>query len=254
MTLITDKSPLVVLSGGFDSTAVLHRALGMYEKVSVISMQLSGQPAKSARESKALDAILSAVDEIHGADPQAYGRISSYFRVPVHGTKHGQCSTPLPQSTIWLSTAVTFLTPGIHEVHMGYVHGDDQAMLFPHMEKAWDSMLDACGVIGSHPKLVAPFLWVSKEDMIIRGHLPSYIGHSTWCESTRDEDDCGLCSSCMRMMKAINTWKFMYPDSFNESDVFRKRFRAMVRKYRNSLSRKIYHITNSDIATLEKTP
>lgn len=241
MALNHNDIPLVIFSGGFDSTFLLYLLLGQYAQVDIVSVELSGQPKKTARETAAIGKLAAALHRKHRKDPVNFGQVRSSFRVTGNGAKHGDSQMPMGQAPIWMAVALQFVTSKTHEVHIGYVKGDDQAVTFTHIQEAWEKLMDVCGAglveDRSRPKLKAPLIFATKED-ILKSGLPKLFNYVSWCESVAKENDCGICSSCQRMMKAINTWQFMYPDSYSESGIYKGRFTSMVRKWRASQNKR----------------
>lgn len=242
MALITGKVPLVVFSGGFDSTAMLFTQLTKYAEVDIISAALHGQTNKTQRESDAIEGIIRTLRKIQKKTPQYLGSIRDRHNVVINGYRGGHCHSKLTQGVPWLSIATQYITRETDYVMLGYVKGDDGLTAFPGLQRAWPHLLDACGLddpSDHRPELAAPFKWFDKVTILrwlSNEYLSQIIRHSSWCESMANGTDCGTCPSCEKMLRELNTWATFYPDEYQRYSPFKGRFRTMMSRRKKTLS------------------
>lgn len=232
--LIQDKVPLVIFSGGLDSTRVLDHALGLYENVDVLTIELIGQINKISREKKAVTKILDIFRSKRELSPTTYGKVRNYDTSRVNGYRPVDGGMALNQAPGWLAEALHHCRRDTSEVMMGYVKGDDQSLLFSDMRMAWEHLLNTCGqnlTTSIRPILTSPFLFWSKEEILTIPGMEAFA-HVSWCESLDTGTDCGQCKSCHRMMAALNNWKLIHPASYDRDCNLKPRFTTMMKKWR----------------------
>lgn len=239
MTLKTGEVPLVLLSGGLDSTLVLVRALSEYACVDVCTVSLTGQDKKAERETKAAKAIIAAATKVQKTNGATFGTIRTISETTAPGLR--QSNTPgFGQAPMWMAAAYNCVRPDTADLRVGYLNTDHQAPLIQDTRRAWDAMLDSSGynLMGiKKPNLFAPFIFMSKEQIVVESGdrlLAPFMKHVTWCESHSDENDCGNCPSCITMLKTINTIKTFEPHRYTQLP-FKGRYVSMMAKRKKKI-------------------
>lgn len=179
--------PLVMFSGGLDSTMMLSR---MLKETQVDVMYVSGPQgtAKSRKEEEARAAILLWMDNNR---PYPVRSVID-FRLPEgdmqRGTKYGQV---LP----WLYGGMATANGRQHtSLAIGYVMGDDITEHLVNLEKAWDLLSN---VSKSEPvKLTFPLRNTTKQQLL--QEIPSDLYKLIWyCEIPKEGKACGRCEACL---------------------------------------------------------
>lgn len=224
--MIEDAVPLVLFSGGVDSTYLLYKTLKEYKKVRVISAALTIQTEKSIRETDARQLILDELHQMRGEDP-TIGEVRIGHTACIHD---GQTSvTALCQPLHWITLATAYSLPNTNEVRIGYVKDDGPYTDNKNFQALWKA---ACVVTGCRsqdgqpPLLTFPLANMTKDEIIQA--IPSrLLRFTTWCEDGGTLDACGYCSPCRRMKKAI--FKLNEDNSLDEekSDLMRTSYRRM---------------------------
>lgn len=253
MALIEDKVPLVLFSGGLDSTVLLLESLYIYKYVDVCVIKQDGQTNKSNREMAAVAAIRTELDKMRKRDTERMGTIrwASFQTVPgMLRIRQG-----FGQSTGWMTAAYHSLAADTSEIMTGYLNTDHQAPIINETKKAWSAILGSNGfdiLEVKKPPLTTPFIFMSKDDVIIKSASSAHsrvMKHVSWCESPDEGADCGRCPSCLTMMKSLNTIKTFEPEVYART-AFRGRFVKMMAKRRKKLTKtapEIHAIETKDI-------
>jgi hypothetical protein len=210
--------PLVLFSGGLDSTAVLEWALKEYRRVDVLSFEMSGQPEKSQKEEKARRAIFLELSRLHAEDPKTYGEIGMHFVERIPGLKRFHCSSRMPQMAGWLGATPNYVSMQTNAVYVGTVLGDTQGTRFTDAQWAWSylcSTTETTGFEGQAPQLEAPYRYKTKNELL-ELVSPSLLQHVQWCEG-KDEGDCGKCDSCLRMLQVAAISSTLHPEIYDAS-------------------------------------
>ncbi len=264
MKLRDDHVPLILFSGGLDSTYLLLDAVLHFRRVDVLKVSLVGQDAKSIREKQACDEILRMLDEDRIAkekdDPEhPHGYVRRTYNPFAPGTMQTMSHRILLQPVIWMWAAMSSIDIRLEhkEVWIGYVKGDDMIGSLPYLRAAWENLVAACYVDNdgkSYPELMFPLRGMGKLKLI-RDIAPKYLSAISWCESMEEGNDCGLCSSCRRMMDACLSMREFYPHAW-ETSPLKSRYDKMYRALAATLSindDQPKDITNDDLAQMVST-
>lgn len=201
-----ERIPLVLFSGGADSTAVLEMRL-MDSNCDILVSSHYFHPNKVIAEAAAREKIIAHLNATSEFRIKKIYDVRKTLVAPSTGNMNYQ------QMLAWLFAAIYTVDPERHSmVDMGYVGGDDALQRLDKLSQTWDMMVET-SMVGrwDHEKrrhmpldlpLVFPFRWMSKKDVYHR--LGKQLFDMTWsCELPRDgEGDgalpiaCGHCVPC----------------------------------------------------------
>lgn len=235
MTLRTDDVPLILFSGGLDSTVLLNEALNVYAEVDVVFVKLIGQVEQHKRQAKAVKILTDEFEKKRRATVGMIGRIRNINAFDIPG--HHLGSLRFGQGHGWLFAALNNLRTDNKTVQVGYVLGDSAYSVIHDLTKAWEYLVKAALVThidhGYLPDLKFPLMYKTKTELI-NSLDERFLKHVSWCESSDKGTDCGQCPSCKRMIGDLASFKIFYPEKFNSS-FLRKRNDLMLEKYTKSL-------------------
>lgn len=200
-----EKYPLIVWSGGLDSTALVLDALHNKESFYTMYINLGNNKEKSKMEREARQKIIELF--IGGA----YGvRLEDIIvEQPSVLTSYAI----FKQTLIWLAGIVAALdSKKISEVRMGYVEYDSFWHIKTEFVNAYESLYKLC-----HPELeIIPLLkfpleWKTKEEIVKKYYLDKELGKlldMVWvCEDPKNKKmpfkACKKCSPCRHFHQAI---------------------------------------------------
>lgn len=198
-----NKQVLLAFSGGLDSTYLLYDLVRSGVKVDLVTGTNALQFPQQVRQLKAIESIIGELAAMVQEKLLDYSPAEPRMMdVPV--ADHGR--SRLGQNVAWLTALLYALYPKTTDVYLGYVLGDSCALTLQDNIYAWQYMLRANMVEpdqdGEFPQLSAPLQAFRKSDILDR--IPDRLArHTTWCESYGEEDDCGVCPSCLTMMSAL---------------------------------------------------
>ena len=196
-TLNTTGVPLVLFSGGLDSTYLLQTLLQEYKEVDVLCVELKSQPNQTARQNKAIDKILKRLANLQVKEPDRYGVIRHKHTFSNEGLCFGGLS--LNQMHIWITSAMCAVRRDTQGLYIGYVSGDDAIYSISSLQHAWANLIQACEFLGNTPPQLYTPLGLTKKASILANIDPTLLKHVTWCESVDSKSDlCGVCPSCER--------------------------------------------------------
>ena len=201
------KLPLIMFSGGLDSSVLLANALkyGPVDTLYVKGGQDSRQIEVELRQRKIV------MDKINELSP--FKVREDYIRTVWDGIEHGRhTQLRFGQILPWLIGSIYTMSPSLHsEVQVGYISGDSTVIAIPEMRAAFKAMQSFMITSGrEYPiPLTFPFLDYTKEQML--GFLPTELADDIWVcerpESTGDQSTravpCGCCTSCRTHKKAL---------------------------------------------------
>ena len=220
---MSNHIPLVLFSGGADSTAVLQYRLENGACDILIADSSVGELKLIAEERARTSIIeyLNRQDCTVGRILKTYDLRTS-LKIPV--SRHW----PLQQMPVWFMAALTTLDPDRHSmVDVGYVLGDDAQGSLDKLETLWNMAVDLfLGPMWDSQKgryvplnipLVFPFRYSDKKSIYKR--LGSDLFHLTWsCECpicpSKDKQEqiepCGDCKPCKtrRAVEVEMGWPF----------------------------------------------
>lgn len=229
--------PLVLFSGGVDSTGVLLSALRKYETDDVLTVELTAQDNKNEREREAADTILQAIRNGE-AGSEELGDVRWVSRTQAPGYRLDD-AIRFTQGVSWMACAIPFITRRTNDIQLGYVVGDQGLSLLRSMQYAWGYMLDAAGQVCEgdvRPALSAPLFLMSKLE-VIQALPPKILALTSWCEDLGSSGtDCGCCPSCKRMLRELSAWKAMDPEDYEKKFIAKSRYELMLERYKEKRS------------------
>lgn len=214
---MSTKRPLLLVSGGLDSTYMLQEAL-LQSHVDVLYVE-AGQCVKKVQAEKlARAAIFGKLIERTEVLPedQRY-HIRNYLEYKAVSFVDAPALVA-SQSPVWLIAALYHFDPSIHsEVRIAYVMGDD-ALIYRHeMQKAWENL---CLLTkGVAIPMVFPLMGWRKEHILQR--VMPYLLEFVWvCELPQWKGNtivaCHRCRPCKRHDREMR-------DAFGSDKLFRRR-------------------------------
>ena len=196
---MTDRIPLILWTGGADSTLLLFDKL-KNGPVDTLYLNSAQGESKSFKELNAIEKII---------DSEEYQKLPFKIRdrkvveMQKGGLPFGVSQDlALTQPLLWITGALLVCNRQRHsEVMMGYVMGDDVCGALSNMMNAWDQLeyVTKAGVSGESVRLVFPLQWTSKET-IYKELRRLNIEKLVWsCElPAGDGTQCGECIPCKK--------------------------------------------------------
>jgi 7-cyano-7-deazaguanine synthase in queuosine biosynthesis len=202
---MSNKRPLLLFSGGLDSTAMLYYELQNTD-VDVLYIKGGQHDQKIQAELLARNSILDWLKDDRPVEPgkehHQVVRDRSFDSINF-AVSPGILAC---QPTSWMVAALYHVNPEIHsEVRIAYVMGDD-ALIYRHeMVNAWNYLLAFSKGVSDIP-LVFPLMRWRKENIL--HHLPIQLVERVWvCElpvwKGQTITACGKCRPCKRHQKEM---------------------------------------------------
>jgi 7-cyano-7-deazaguanine synthase len=228
-SVVTKPRPkaVVVCSGGLDSTVLLYYVLQQYD-VHVLSFDYGQRHSKELDYIAALCAKLELPHEIADlTNIQGLLRSSLTFQGEVpegHYAQENMSQTIVPnRNAIMLSVAYGWsLSLGADAVFIGAHAGDHP--IYPDCRKEFFTSLSAAFQLGSqsHLKLEAPFVHLSKADIVHIGRVHSVPFSQTWSCYKGGEVHCGRCGTCVERAEAFSLAKVPDPTVYADSEYWKQ--------------------------------
>lgn len=212
---------LVLTSGGVDSTTCLGMAVDKYGKENVVALSMSyGQKhTKEIESAKAVAAYyglelysidLAKIFQYSNCSLLAHSKEEipkeSYAR-QLDKTDGTPVSTYVPfRNGLFLSTAASFaLSMDCNVIYYG-AHSDDAAgSAYPDCSDAFNKAMNEAIYEGSGKQLhiEAPFIEMSKADVVRTGLALGVPYHLTWSCYEGGDEPCGVCGTCIDRQEAF---------------------------------------------------
>ena len=205
---------LVLCSGGIDSTTCLAEAVAAYGKDEVLALSVRyGQKHQreltAARQVAAfygvalreldLSAIFAGSDcSLLVGSTQEIPEESYADQLKTTGGKPVSTYVPFRNGLFLSSAASIALSNGCSELYYG-AHSDDAAGdAYPDCSQAFNDAINQAIFIGSGRQLTvkAPFIGLTKADVVRRGLALGAPYHLTWSCYEGGDKPCGLCGTC----------------------------------------------------------
>jgi len=203
------KRPLVLFSGGLDSTYLLHNLLASGEDVDVLYIDGGQGKAKIDAEKQAVAKLLKLFDAWH-QEGHFEGRIRSRWLEGkfTYSDAGSFEKMSLQQVLPWLSTALQYAHPDrCSRVCIAYCLGDSVSAWLDKIQQAW-TLLYSTIYYDQLVPLEFPLKQYDKQFFL--RYLPSALRNETWvCELPVQErrrigkhparwKACGKCPACLR--------------------------------------------------------
>jgi len=187
------KRPLVLWSGGFDSTALLIELL-IEEDVDILYVNLENSEELQRYEKKAITKLKCII-----ADANLKGKIInehtfSYGNIVVNKTVYGQ-------PALWINASADIANIKDHSsVNIAYVKYDDAWHYKTEIVNAYKAM-NSLICDGDTVPLKFPYEWYTKKHILDRMETFVYykqiLNTVRYCEASQKKP-CGECASCIR--------------------------------------------------------
>lgn len=209
MKFAENKVPLVLFSGGADSTyLVLHRLIE--GPIDTLYIEGNQGEVKTFREKRAISEIMKSPAYLSRNYPIREMIEFQLSPMTAGCEPNGKVTKPLnyyanglalQQAPVWLFGAMMSVNPERHtSVQISYVMGDSAIGFVHHMEAAWNALWKSCRQ-GPVVPLEFPLIHTQKSDVFY--HLDSDdVYHLTWsCEDYMQDKEsrtpCGHCVPCV---------------------------------------------------------
>lgn len=178
---MSDKRPLVLFSGGLDSTFNMLRHTIEGESVDYVYIDGGQGKNKVEAEQATIDRIVNALQE-HARRKEKHVR-HRFSTWPL--SKVNFCNTPSAgwrQPIPWLVSALEVVDPAKHSVvEVSYVQGDEIISRIPELKAAWAAMWSVTK-LGEVVPLEFPLKDISKQAILCQ--MPAELYNLTWvCET-----------------------------------------------------------------------
>ncbi|MHA1821877.1 MAG: 7-cyano-7-deazaguanine synthase QueC [Promethearchaeota archaeon] len=209
---ILKNSAVLILSGGLDSTTLLYDLISQGKKVYAISFNYGQKHNKelefAAKTCQKLNVPHKIVDLTGLQKANIFGKssLTSDTEIPEgHYQEESMKSTVVPnRNMIMLSLAISYaISLNIDEVYYG-AHAGDHA-IYPDCRPTFVERMNAVAqVCHYYPiKVIAPYLNISKADIVKKG-LQLNVDYSlTWTCYKGGDKACGKCGSCVERREAF---------------------------------------------------
>ena len=207
----TATTTVVIYSGGMDSFTVLHRALREGLNVHALSFDYGQRHARELDTARQVCASLGLphqvvdIRAIHGLiDNSALTNPAQAMPQGDYGADNLRATVVPNRNMILLSLAIAkAVNIGAERVDYG-AHGGDH-VLYPDCRPEFvEAMNHVAGIANFEPvKLHAPYLKVSKADILRDGLAMGLDYRHTWTCYEGRELACGVCGSCRERLEAF---------------------------------------------------
>ncbi len=198
MEPVSSKIPLLLFSGGLDSTFMLQQSL-MESDVDILYVDGGQAPLKIQAEELARLDILDWFIEVKKKNPTRFHSVRGqrHFNSPNFAGAPGALTS---QPVSWLIAALYHCDPERHScVRVAYVMGDDMAGFRHELCKAWDALLMVTKL--HFVPIEFPLIFIKKPQLL--REIDQELIPMTWtCETPvwlkKTLVPCGKCVPCKR--------------------------------------------------------
>lgn len=194
---------LVLASGGFDSTTLLHRAIVAGHKVTALYVNTTIDDAQKKAERFALKNICHFL---------SHNNMKSIdcWPIEVDMPIFYADMVPLQQPQLWTYAAYLFSqlkeNNSFDEVQLGYIMEDHALSYLDEIKQLWTAFNAFQHSLKSNkiPQITFPLIKWSKEMTIkyVVDNLPEIAHHITFCETPTESGPCKRCHSCKKTYEA----------------------------------------------------
>lgn len=200
--------PLVLFSGGLDSTYLVSHLLKEEGPVDVLYVNGSQSPVKMKQELLARDKLIAKMNQYYPHKIQ--GQYECLDPVYIHDGKNKKWIQP----NAWMQGAFKVLVPTRHEkLCIGYVNDDGAyfGMHLPKMQEQWKLMQEV-GYNGTPISVVFPILHMDK--LTVLENIDKRLLSDIWvCETPSDDKHCGKCKPCTLMRQVLAEYKHKHGET-----------------------------------------
>lgn len=199
-----EKCPLILFSGGLDSTALLYRQL-QRGPCDVMYADGGQHPAKIASELLAREKIITYLNKT------CPYKVRNDYRAP-HITFAQSPDNRYSQPAAWIFAALSVIDPDLHtELRIGYVYDDGGfCRWLPNIESAWHNLQSFSRWRDPLP-VVWPLIDVEKYQLL--GEIDPELINMIWiCEQPKTKEgggytQCGECRPCRMAKQTLRNYK-----------------------------------------------
>jgi len=190
------KVPLIVWSGGVDSTLCLLNELKTNDVVDTVYFRLGNNSKQTRMELIAIKKIRKLLQK----DNKIINlQIQEIAALPSNNNLF------LPQPALWISNIVYFINSSRHNrIVFGYIKGDD----FWHIKTEFESLyLNLCKIVcveNDSPSLYFPYEWWTKKQIKqeMKKKYKNVYKLISYCENPEEGKPCEKCGSCLQHKSA----------------------------------------------------
>lgn len=195
---MSNKIPLVLWSGGLDSTFIVDSLL---KKTQCDILHINSDSLITnaiQKERKAIEQIQQYFDSNN-----EYNKIRNRYFIDFNFNAVINCNMIFRQTYIWICSILQVYDPTVHSgVYMGYLINDDIAFLTKDFKKGMKHISKT--LFNKKIKMKFPLLEIGYNKQHIIDYLPAeLLNMVTYCENPDYKDnafhDCGECASCIKM-------------------------------------------------------
>lgn len=210
---MSDKRPLMLWSGGLDSTWMLWQAL---QKGDVDFVTVDGGQCRNKQRSER-HARSRAMRWMHARTKYRAREIESQVKLHLAEMPALTWSQPVP----WLIGALSVIDPKRHSsLEVGYVMGDEVNAVFEALKRTWEG-LQQISKHGDTVPLNFPLGWTSKRRIL--ENIPKGLYDCIWyCELPKKHDDprvllrvpCERCVACITHKTELYRYSLYHTDGW----------------------------------------
>lgn len=200
---------IVVFSGGFDSTFLIHYLINTkdyeFDTLHLVSFQYDEiiSDNKNKREEEARQNIIKYFSKKYTDLTFNYHKIvlSGYLDF---AHSYGS-NTGLSQPILWAAALYPLLLKG-SKVFFGYNRDDDAVLQIDSVQKMLSAMSELQNMTDDiKVKFYFPLLRSKKENILVQlcNKHPEVFNYCTTCEGTQEEDFCGVCHTCTNLERDL---------------------------------------------------
>ena len=206
---------VVLLSGGLDSSTVAAQAIADGYKVIALSFRYGQRHERELQASKTVASLLGITEhfvfDVNLAQWGGSALTDQTMSVPTDGVKPGVIPTTyVPgRNTVFIAIALSLAeAKGASAIYLGinavdYCGYPDCRPEYLETYQQLASLSSKIGLEGKAPRLVAPLVMDTKEDIVRRALKLGVPISSTWSCYQGEEEPCGLCDSCRIRDRAL---------------------------------------------------
>ncbi len=206
---------IILLSGGLDSSTVAAQAIADGYKVIALSFRYGQRHERELEASKTVASLLGITEhfvfDVNLAQWGGSALTDQTISVPTDGVKPGVIPTTyVPgRNTVFIAIALSLAeAKGASAIYLGinavdYSGYPDCRPEYLETYQQLASLSSKIGLEGKAPRLVAPLVMDTKEDIVRRALKLGVPISSTWSCYQGEEEPCGLCDSCRIRDRAL---------------------------------------------------
>lgn len=212
-TFTDGKVPLVLYSGGMDSTLLVYYLL-LHGNIDTLYVSCNGTEGRKFKEKEARERARSVFH--HTDNPlRLAGRIKKDHAINLDNTLAQVPSYKLVQPLAWLLAGLMTFDPNCHsELHVGYIFGDTAPVFSAELRAWWDNAYRLMHATRTSPPLRFPLIEGGYSKIDVLGELPHSLADKIWvCELPDAIGDtgryryCKTCKSCRTNSNMLADYK-----------------------------------------------